>query len=92
MRWSARFAEPVPVPTGKPLRTLSAARAFILDLPADQQVAEHWQAAAETLLHAAESGGPWVDLARISMMQALRGGPPGRQEPDSRRKPQRWRR
>ncbi len=92
MRWSARFAEPIPVPTGKPLRTLSDARAYILDLPKDQQEAEHWQAATEALLHAAKHGGPWLFLARIGMMTALDGGPPGRPEPDPRRKPKNWRR
>lgn len=92
MTWRARFAEPVPVGGGKPLRTLSDARAYILALPADQQEQERWQTAAETLLHAAEHGGAWMDFARIGMMQALNGGPKGRPEPRPGYQPKRRRR
>jgi hypothetical protein len=69
------------LPGGKPLRTLSDARAYILALPSDQQEQERWQTAAETLLHAAKHGGAWMDFARIGILQALNGGPKGRPEP-----------
>lgn len=90
MPWSAKFLEPVPAP-GRMLNTLSDARDYILSLPEDEQCKEHWQAAAEALLRAADHGGPWLCLARIGMMTALDGGDKGRPEP-SGRKARRWRR
>lgn len=86
MTWRARFAELIPVAGGKPLRTLSDARAYILALPPDEQALDHWQAAGETLLAAGEHGGAWVGLARVAMMQALAGGPKGRPQPGNRPK------
>jgi hypothetical protein len=69
MSWSASFHEPVPLPKGGTLRTLSDARAYILKLPKAEQAKVVWQTAAEALLLAAD-GGP-IDFARIGLMQAL---------------------
>lgn len=92
MTWRARFSEPIPVGGGKPIKTLSDARAYILALPPDEQAQEHWLAAGETLLAAGEHGGAWVGLARVAMMQALAGGPKGRPDPRPGNRPKRRRR
>lgn len=71
MSWSKRFREPVPLADGRKLLTLHDARSYILDLAKSDQKNSKWETAAEALLHAAEHGGAWLDLARIGMMQAL---------------------
>jgi hypothetical protein len=71
--WSKRFPEPIVLPDGRKLETLSNARAHILALPEDEQAATRWQTAAGELLKASDpiGKGPWIDFARIGMMQAL---------------------
>lgn len=79
MRWNRKFDDPVPG-----CRTLRDAANRILSLPKAEQELPHWQAAAEALTLAAESGGDML-LARVGMLRALNHGKP---EPDkqSRRK------
>lgn len=71
--WEKRFPTPVPLPNGGEMLTLSDARSHILALPASEQAEVRWQTAAGELLKAADppGRGPWIDFARIAMMQAL---------------------
>jgi hypothetical protein len=87
MSWKSRFTEPVPLPDGGSLHTLSDARAFILKLPRATADSPAWHTAIETLMLAAE-GGP-IDFARIAMMQALH--PKGEPVYHSRSKDPVWR-
>jgi hypothetical protein len=70
MPWSTRFAEPIPVPKGKPLVTLKDAASYITKLPKAEQHHPAWQAAVEALILVAETNGPTM-FARIRVMQAL---------------------
>jgi hypothetical protein len=71
--WSKRFPEPIELPDGRRIETLSDARAHILELPETEQSTTKWQTAVGVLLKAADppGNGPWIDFARICMMQAL---------------------
>ena len=88
MAWSQRFVPPIPLPAGGELVTLSDARSYILALSESEQAATKWQTAAGEVLQAASppGKGPWIDFARIAMMQALypRDGP--RELPQKRRR------
>ena len=88
MSWSSRFPELIELPSGRRLETLSDARAYILELPESEQASTKWQTAAGQLLKAANppGNGPWIDFARMAMMQALRHGEPPR-TPEPRQKP-----
>ena len=74
MNWRRQFDEPIPLPNGKSLVTLSDARAFILNLKKADQDTEAWQTATQALILVAENGGQTL-LARIGVMRALY--PPG---------------
>lgn len=56
LRWSKRFAQPIPVQNGKPLVTLRDTATYIAALPEAEQHAPEWQtpicarAPGETLL------------------------------------------
>lgn len=73
MSWSTRFRKPIDLPDGRTLATLDDARAFIFTLNKKAQQSAEWQRAIEMLLKAADppGAGPWIDFARIGMMQAL---------------------
>ena len=73
MSWSERFAEPIELPNGKRLDTLSDARTYILELSESEQASTPWQTAIGGLLKAADppGNGPWIDFARMGMMRAL---------------------
>ena len=68
--WSHRFADPIPVPNGKPLLSLRDAAHYITSLPKAEQAEARWQTATEMLLLNAEHGGDLM-FARIAMMKAL---------------------
>jgi hypothetical protein len=70
MTWHREFDEPIPLPNGKTLATLSDARAYILKLKQTDQDSETWQTAAQALLLVANQNGPTM-FARIAMMLAL---------------------
>ena len=72
MPWSTPFDEPIALRGGKKLKTLQQAANYIIGLPKDLQRKDGWQTAVANLIHAAESGGGWLMLARIAMMRALR--------------------
>lgn len=77
--WSRRFAQPVPIQSGKPLRTLRDAATYITSLPKVDQDAAPWQLAASMLLLVAEHGGDTM-MPRIAVMKALHRNEP---RPDS---------
>jgi hypothetical protein len=70
--WSTAFHEPVPLPGGKSLCTLRQAADHIQRLPKPEQSRPDWQQAVDTLIHAAETGGAWVQLAHIAVLRAVR--------------------
>ena len=74
--WKRPFDDPVPLPSGKALRSLQDAADYILALPKAEQHSPRWQAAVEALLMAAEDRGPLLH-ARIAMLRALNGVEPG---------------
>jgi hypothetical protein len=82
MSWSRRFDAPIALPTGGEITTLRQAGEYIAALPAKQQREQHWRAATECLLSAAERGGI-VMLADIAMRKALGYG---REPPAPRKK------
>lgn len=63
MSWNARFEDLVKLPDGTILRTLKDAREY---LPAESP-------AQRELAKAAEHGGPFLMMARMSVMRALDG-------------------
>lgn len=76
MTWSRAFDDPIPFPSGKPLRTLREAASYIQALPKPEQHSPRWQAAVQCLIMAAEDRGPSLH-ARIAMLRALNGAEPG---------------
>jgi hypothetical protein len=72
MRWSARFNHPIRW-GARTLATLHDARDYILHLPKSEQMHPAWQAATKALRQAAQRGGLCLELARISLLQALLG-------------------
>jgi hypothetical protein len=53
MSWKRKFTDPVPLPDGGRIRTLSEARAYMLMLTERRQLEERWQYAAQCVLSAA---------------------------------------
>jgi hypothetical protein len=75
MAWSTKFNQPIKW-GARTLATLHDARDYILKLPNSKQMLPAWQAAAKALQQAALHGGLCLELARISVMQALLGPKP----------------
>ena len=73
MNWDADFAglPPIELPDGRKLETLADCRAYILALPAREQ--PRWEMATKHLLQAAELGGPFRFIARVSFARTLHG-------------------
>ena len=67
MSWETTFDEPIPLPTGRELRTLREAGDYIQTLPTSTQKHERWQTAVSVLMDTAE-GGPSM-FARTAIMQ-----------------------
>jgi hypothetical protein len=70
--WSTAFQEPAPLPGGKAIKTLKQAADHVRRLPKAKQNRPDWQQAVDTLIHAAETGGAWVQLAHIALLRAVR--------------------
>ena len=75
MDWDADFAglPPIELADGRKLETLAECAAYILELPKKQQHEAQWQRVTALLLRAAEYGGGWRFLARVSFANALHG-------------------
>jgi hypothetical protein len=80
MDWDADFAglPPIELPDGRKLETLADLRGYILALPKQERL--RWNDAVAVLLKAADQGGGWRFLARVSFSNALHrvsgAGPP----------------
>jgi hypothetical protein len=60
MTWSSKLIRPIVPPNGKPIVTLSDARAYILKLPEERQNDPLVQAGTEAILMAANGTGPML--------------------------------
>ena len=68
--WSKLFEDPVTLPNGRKLVTLLDAGNYIAALPRKEAEGDHWQAAIEALIMAAEDRGPLMH-ARVGVLTAL---------------------
>jgi hypothetical protein len=68
--WSKPFEDPIVWPRGRKLITLKDAADYITRLPKADHESQHWQAAIEALIMAAEGRGPLLH-ARVGMLRAL---------------------
>jgi hypothetical protein len=73
MNWSRRFDDPIEMPDGSTIRTVGEAAEYAVTLPREVGNTEPWQDAAKVLHQAAEHGGPFVFIARISFYRAVYG-------------------
>jgi hypothetical protein len=69
MAWSRKFDEPIPLPNGQELRTLSEAANYIIALPPEIFALADWQVAIEALGQVSEASP--TTLARIAFLKAL---------------------
>jgi len=71
-----RFEPPIPLSSGRSLRTIGEAVAYIDRFPEAEQLTKEWQAAMLALKVVIDHDGPTM-FARMGMMSALdRGVPP----------------
>jgi hypothetical protein len=73
MNWDQDFSglPPIALSDGRQLSTLACCRQFILDLPEGEQA--RWASPTASLLLAAQHGGPFRMIARITFSRALHG-------------------
>jgi hypothetical protein len=76
MNWSRRFEDPIELPDGRIINTIGEAAEYALELPSKIGSTPPWQRAADALHKAAEHGGPFVFMARISFYLAIHGDAP----------------
>lgn len=83
MSWETKLVRPVVPLSGKPIVTLSDARAYILGLPAAEKSSEHLEAALEAILMAANGTGP-IFTAQSAVAHIVHGPvkPLNRGKPD----------
>jgi hypothetical protein len=74
MSWDRPFGQPVPLPAGRPARTLRDAGDYIRKLPQSERDTPEWQLAVHMLIDAAEDRGP-VLFARIGIERAVERTP-----------------
>jgi hypothetical protein len=70
MSWDRPFAQPVPLPGGRPARTLRDAGDFVSKLSRLERDTPEWRYAVEMLIDAAEDRGA-ILLAKIGLDRAL---------------------
>jgi len=70
LSWKRRFDDAIVLPDGRKLVTLRDAAAYATKLPKKEADSAEWQAAIESLMLVATSGGPTM-FARIGVMRAL---------------------
>jgi len=70
MSWKTRFDDPIPLPDGGAIKTLSEGRAYMLALSEREQIERRWQNAARDLLKAAEERS-WIFFARAALYKAI---------------------
>jgi hypothetical protein len=87
--WLAKFDDPIPLPGGRSIKTLSDARAYMLTLSEREQLEQRWQSAAKYALRAVEER-PWIFFARSAVYKAVYDTDQAMPSPDVR-KPNTWR-
>lgn len=70
MSWDRLFDPPVPLPNGRPARTLRDAADYIRKLSTSERFRQEWRLAVHTLIEAAENRGPMV-FARMGLLYAI---------------------
>ena len=70
MSWDRPFGRPVPLPGGRPARTLRDAGDYIRRLPESERDRPEWRLAVQMLIDAAEGQGPML-FARIGIERAV---------------------
>lgn len=75
MSWDRPFGQPVPLPGGRPARTLRDAGDYIRRLPESERDRPEWRLAVQMLIDAAEGQGPML-FARMGMERAAERAPP----------------
>ena len=70
MPWSRSFEDPIILPNGREMLTLLDAGNYIASLPRKEAEGDHWQAAIDALIMAAQDRGPLLH-ARVGMLRAL---------------------
>lgn len=83
MSWETRLIRPVVPPNGKPIVTLSDARAYVLALPQAQQNAPHVQSGVSVLMLAAN--GEVCEFTAQAAVAHIVHGPPKRNQPRAKR-------
>ncbi len=73
MSWNSRLIKPIVPAKGRPIATLSDARAYILALPESEQTKEFTQDVVNALMMAAEGRGPILTIQ--AGMATLVNGP-----------------
>jgi hypothetical protein len=68
--WTAKFDNPISLPDGGSIKTLSDARAYMLTLSEREQLEPRWQSAAKYVLRAVEER-PWIFFARPALYAAV---------------------
>jgi hypothetical protein len=67
--WDRPFDQPVPLPSGRPARTLRDAADYIKKLPKSEHDSPEWRLAIHMLIDAAEDRGPML-FARMGILRA----------------------
>jgi hypothetical protein len=75
--WDRPFDQPVPLPSGRPARTLRDAANFIKKLPKSEHDSPEWRLAVHMLIEAAEDRGP-ILFARMGLLSASSRSTPER--------------
>jgi hypothetical protein len=68
--WERSFNQPVPLPGGRPARTLRDAGNYIKKLPKSEHETPEWRLAIQMLIDAAEDRGPML-FARMGIVRAV---------------------
>ena len=73
--WQRKFEDPILLPEGRKLITLSDAADYIMDVPKETFDLPDWQVAIEALMLV--TGSEPTTLVRIAVMKALNSGAQG---------------
>src|ERR1700722_1094606 len=70
MSWDRPFAQPVPLPSGPPARTLRDAANYIKTLSKPERDTPEWRLAVQMLIDVAEDRGPML-FAKMGILRAV---------------------
>jgi hypothetical protein len=88
--WLAKFDDPIPLPGGGWIKTLSDARAHMLTLSEREQLEERWQDAARYVLKAVEER-PFIFFVRLAVYKAVHRSNDAMPPAPDVKKPDTWR-